>query len=414
MSKHLIEIKRLREERGRIVREMREMHESAEKENRAFSADEQQKWADMDAEIEAIDARIQRAERLDRELAAEPPAALQTEDGVSEQDAFRAFIRYGMAGLSAEQRAVMARRATNLPSDVRAFSSGTGNTGGYTVPEDFYRQLEIALKAYGPMVNDDVVTVLRTDSGAPLPMPTLNDTTTMGEQIGENTQATIDTSTPFGVVNLGAYIYSSRIVPVSIAFLQDSAFGDSFLAGMLGDRLGRILNQRLTTGTGSGQPTGIVTAAAAGKVGTTGQTTTVTYDDLVDLVHSIDPAYRAMDPAFMMHDSSLRVVRKIKDSQGRPIFVPGYDLQAGMPDTILGYRVLVNQDVPTMAANAKSILFGVMRKYHTRIVRDVALMRLTERYADYLQVGFLAFVRADGALLDAGTNPVKYYQNSAT
>lgn len=414
MSKHLIEIKRLREERGRIVREMRELHESAEKENRAFNADEQQKWANMDAEIESIDARIQRAERLDREIAAQPPAALQPAEGVSEQDAFRAFIRYGMAGLSDEQRAVMARRATNLPSDVRAFSSGTGNTGGYTVPEDFYRQLEIALKTYGPMTDDGVVTVLRTDSGAPLPMPTLNDTTTSGEQIGENTQATTDTSTPFGVVNLGAYIYSSKIVPVSIAFLQDSAFGDSFLAGMLAERIGRILNQRLTTGTGSSQPTGIVTAAAAGKVGTTGQTTTVTYDDLIDLVHSVDPAYRAMDPVFMMHDSSLKIVRKIKDTAGRPIFLPGYDLNARMPDTVLGYRVVINQDVPTMAANAKSILFGALRKYHTRVVREVTLLRLTERFADYLQVGFLAFVRADGNLLDAGTNPVKYYQNSAS
>jgi HK97 family phage major capsid protein len=67
-----------------------------------------------------------------------------------------------------------------------------------------------------------------------------------------------------------------------------------------------------------------------------------------------------------------------------------------------------------MAANAKSILFGAFKKYHARQVREVTVLRLVERYADSLQVGFLGFLRSDSALLDAGTNPVKFYQNSAT
>ena len=67
-----------------------------------------------------------------------------------------------------------------------------------------------------------------------------------------------------------------------------------------------------------------------------------------------------------------------------------------------------------MAANAKSILFGDFTRYYVRIVLGMQLMRLVERYADALQIGFLAFMRADGNLLDAGTHPIVYYSNSAT
>ena len=155
--------------------------------------------------------------------------------------------------------------------------------------------------------------------------------------------------------------------------------------------------------------------STSGKVGTTGQTTTVIYDDLIDLQHSIDPAYRP-GAQFMFHDNSLKVIRKIKDSQNRPIFVPGYESGSpgGVPDSILGNGFQINQDMAQMAANAKSILFGALNKYKLRMVKDVTMLRLVERYADQLQVAFILFLRADGRLLDAGTNPVKYYQNSAT
>src|SRR3546814_11673151 len=73
-------------------------------------------------------------------------------------------------------------------------------------------------------------------------------------------------------------------------------------------------------------PNGLITAATVGKTGTTGQTLTVIYDDLVDLEHSVDPAYReGGNCSFMMADGSVKTIKKIKDSQGRPIFIPGYD-----------------------------------------------------------------------------------------
>ena len=133
-----------------------------------------------------------------------------------------------------------------------------------------------------------------------------------------------------------------------------------------------------------------------------------------DLVYSVDPAYRP-NARWMLADASMAVIRKLVDSQSRPLWEPS--VQAGQPDTILGYPVVINQSVATMAASAKSILFGDFSRYIIRDVSGIQLVRMDERYADYLQVGFYAFQRTGGRLLAPNTttyNPVKYYSNSAS
>jgi HK97 family phage major capsid protein len=227
------------------------------------------------------------------------------------------------------------------------------------------------------------------------------------------------------------------MIKVSIQLLQDAFFPlEPYLARKLGIRLARIQNAHFTTGTGTGQPNGVLTAAALGKAALTGQTTTIIYDDLVDLVHSVDPAYRAQQtpglpaqlnvgsgvpnprPVFMMNDQTLKVIQKIKDTQNRPIwsgfgaFFPG--LAAAVPETILGFPYILNPDMPVPAANAKSIAFGDFSNYFVRDALDVQVIRLNERFMDNLQVAFLAFMRSDGNLINAGTGPVKYFQHSAT
>jgi HK97 family phage major capsid protein len=420
------DLQKLKDERGELVTLMRAMHEKAEKEERAFSSDEDSTWNKMDARLEEIDANIKRAEKLDK-LGAPVPSELRgaprftgehsagsggEEEELTETRVFDRFLRVGMGELSSEERTMMQERRNNA-KELRAFGQGTGNAGGFTVPQDFRAKLEVALKAYGGMM--DAAEIIYTDTGATLPMPSFNYTAVVATIVGENTAGGLDSSTPFGVANLGAFTYRSPILPVSYEFLQDSAFGEDFIVNGLSDSIARALNAHATVGTGTGQPRGIMLDAAAGKVGATGQTTSIVFEDLIDLVHSIDPAYRKSGCSMMMHDQSLKAVRKIKDNQGRPIYLPAYDGLGGpMGDQIMGYGVVVNQDVAQMAANAKSIAFGRLDKYKIRMVKDITVMRLTERYADALQVAFLLFARADGRLLDAGTNPVKYYQNSAT
>lgn len=281
--------------------------------------------------------------------------------------------------------------------------------GHYTVPDEMMRPLEVALLQYGGMRR--VATVIRTTTGAALPIPTLNDTSNSGAILGEGLEHD-ELDTTFLQLVLDSYKYTSKRVPVSVEYLQDNAINFvGRIGSILGERIGRITNAHFTTGTGNSQPKGVVTAASTSGV-TAASATAVTYDELIDLKHSVDPAYRDQGAQFMFADAVLKVLKKIKipqfsgDTAGQPLWRAG--LSAGEPDTIDGDGYVINQQMPAPTTGQKALLYGLMSKYLIRDVRDVTLIRLDERYAELGVVAFLAFSRHDGDLLDAGTKPVKY------
>lgn len=289
---------------------------------------------------------------------------------------------------------------------------GTGAAGGYTVPPEFRQKFVETLKWYGPMLRE--AEVIETESGANLQWPTNDDTGNVGAILAENTQVT-EQDVVIGTASVDAHMYTSKLVRVSYQLIQDGAFNfPDWLQRKLGERVGRILNQHFTTGTGTAQPDGIVTSATVGVTGTGSFATTkgIGYDDLADLVESLDPAYGGGEGLkFMGHQSVRKAIRKLKDSQGRPLWEPS--LQAGVPDTLLGYPLVLNNDMATLETSSKSLLFGNIRTaYVARLVTGLTLLQLNERYADYLQKGFLGFQRADGTLQDG--NAVKVFQTTAT
>lgn len=386
-----------------------------------LSAEDRAAWDAALADVERLSQDIEREERHARLSSVDySQIVTASQDADDEQhggtdraaayaDAWRSWMREGSADLTSEERTTL-RSGWVDGRELRAQGVATGAAGGYTVPAPFRAQLIETMKWYGSM--RDVAEVITTETGATLPWPTNDDTANVGAILAENTQVT-EQDVTIGTNDVGAYMYTSKLVRVSLQLLNDSAFNlESWLAGVLGRRIGRAQNAHFTTGTGTAQPEGIQTNAAVGKTGTTGQTTSVIYDDLIDLIHSVDPAYRNSGrSAFMLNDATLGAARKLKDSQQRPLWEPS--VQAGVPDSLLGYRYVINQDMPVMAANAKSILFGDFRAgYLIRDVQDVQMLRLAERYADYLQVGFLAFARTDGTPQD--TAAYKAYRNSAT
>lgn len=306
-------------------------------------------------------------------------------------------------------------RGRDLVKEFRAPMSTSAGSGGETIPEGFVNAFERSMLDFSGV--RQVAGILRTATGNPLPWPTSDDTANKGELLAENTAAA-EQHVATGAVVFGAFKYSSKLVKVSVELLQDSAFDlPSMMGEILGERLGRILNDHFTVGTGSGQPNGIVTASSVGATLATGQTTSFNATDGVDkiiaLLHSVDPAYRTGPGAgFMMHDTTLSALRKIKDSQNRLLF--NADLQSGIPDRLLGFPISINQSMAVPAANAKTILFGDLSKYKIRDVASVRLRRLVERFAELDQECFIAFSRHDGDLLDAGTDPVKHLAMSAT
>ena len=290
-------------------------------------------------------------------------------------------------------------KAPRNQAEARAQST-SGSAGGYAIPQGFINQLEASLLAFGGM--REVATVLRTAEGNDLPIPTVSDHSNVGAILSENSQVA-EQDIAFGQITLKAYKYSSKLIRVSAELLQDSAIDlESFIGGALGERIARIFNTHATTGDNSSKPQGI-TASGAGV--TAASATAITYGELVELQHSVDPSYR-QNARFMMHDSTFKAIRKLLDSQNRPIFQP--DISASSPGTLLGSPVVINQDCATIAASAKAIFFGDFSKYLIRDVQDFTLLRLEERYADYHQVGFVGFSRHDGRILDAGTDPIKH------
>lgn len=331
-----------------------------------------------------------------------------------ETRAMRAYLAGGLNNMSQEDRQRMAARVT---PDIRAaMSTTTGAEGGFTVAGEWYRSLTEALKQFGGIRSE--ATVFQTATGAQLNFPTADATSETGAIVGQNAAVGSVVDTTFGNITMDVFKYTSRPIAVPFELIQDSMFDiEAYIRRVLATRLGRITNLHFTTGTGSGQPRGIVTATSVGKAGAAGQTATVTYDDLVDLEHSVDPAYRGRPGVcYMLHDQTLKVVRKIKDTQGRPIFVPGYEQgnPGGAPDRLLGRPICISQEMPTMAANAKSILFGDLREYMIREVMDLTLFRMADsKYIENGQIGFVAFNRQGGNLIDVG-GAVKAYQNSAS
>lgn len=371
-------------------------------------------------EIEAIDAEIAREQRLAQvagdaqdEHEAAMNAAYQHRGGSEhgESAALRAMLTGGLTALTPEQRSAMAARVN---SDIRAaMSTTTGGEGGYTVATEFSRTLIQAMRAEFSVRG--VASTIQTSTGAQMLFPTTDATAEEGAIVGQNGPAGSGETT-FGQASMDVYKYTSKSIALPFELIQDSMFDiEAYIQMLLRLRLGRIQNKHHTIGSGSGQPRGVVTAAGAGKIGGSGQATSITYGDMVDLEHSVDPAYRA-GATWMMHDDSLRVIRKIKDDNGRPIFVPGYEQgnPGGAPDRLLGRTMSINQNMPTMAANAKSLLFGDFKKYLIRDVMDVTLFRMTDsKYTENGQVGFVAFCRSGANMVDNG-GAIKYYQNSAS
>ena len=296
-----------------------------------------------------------------------------------------------------------------------AAGTSPGTAGGYTVAPEFFEKLIVAMKSQGAMRS--VASSFTSETGAHMIVPQVNDLSQSGRLLGaENVQLVAATDVSFAAGGFDAWTYTSDILPVSLQLLQDSLFDlGKFLLAALGSRLSRATNPHYTVGTGTGQPLGVVTSAAAGPVGATGSATSVSFDSLLALVHSVDPAYR-VNGRFMMHDTTLLALRDIKDSAGRPIFQT-YDAPGAATTTsggsLFGYPVVINQDMPVMAANARSILFGDFSNYLIRDVVDLRLQMLKERFADYLQVAFIAAIRTDGKLQSAAS-PIRCYTNSAS
>ncbi len=433
----MLEIRRYDEAAKRALADARGILDRADQEGRELTAEEEQRFQELHAEAErsvamrerlkdqeraeARDLEKRELERRRREKAARQGKGDPDQAKRDYKRAFDSWLRHGPAGMPVEQRSILARGFQTLEGgslDVGGFSDEyeqrvmTGNTagtpyGGYVVPQEFMAQVEKAMVAYAAILA--AADIFDTATGATLYWPTTDDTSNEGELLSETSGTGEATAgdVVMGRAQFDSYTLGSKIVKVQRQLLQDSGVNlDAVLADCLGERLGRGMATYCTTGTGTSQPNGVVTAAADSSVDFS--IGTPTWTEPIDLVHSVDPAYRT-SPKFglMMNDTSLSRWRKLADTNGDPIWNPGgAGFERGAMPTISGFPYWVNQKMAAPTGTNKAYLAGDFSKFKIRRVLPPLMLRLEERYAEFLQVGFLMFLRFDSELISA--NAVKF------
>lgn len=411
-------IAELREQRGRLVAQAREALDEINKNtDEARAAELDARHDAIMADFDKLEAKIEREnkqaelearleERSREERAKKRPTGEDTEgrgadqgNGPEYREVFYKFLAGGATfdELTAEERAVL--KAGVQPAKEFRAQTTSSTAGGYTVPVELANFIVKSMKAWGPMYDEDICTVITTAAGNVINIPTVDDTASTAEKHTEGTALTDDggKDVTFGQKELAAYVYDTEFVRFSMELAQDSIFSmESLLGDLLGERLGRIANSQLTTGDGTGDPNGIVTASALGK--TAAATAAITYDELIDLIHSVDPAYRQSPKVrWSFNDLTLAAVRKLKDGDGKYIWTAG-DVQGGVPGTLLGYRYSINQAMANIATGTKPIIFGDHGKYFVRKVGAPVIGVLRERF--WPDLGIAGLIRFDGELAD--------------
>lgn len=397
--------------RAAIVTQMQEITQAAAKEGRAMSQEEVSKWEKMEADEASMTKTIRATEQTEK-LAAEQAArhfeqrdaaggvwtstATKKDDKGKEaahREAFVSYAKRGFTGISPEERA--------LVTEYRGTSTqvvGTDSLGGYATPDTWSPTIEKYMLSYSGILQAvGSGNVMRTSDGRKLYIPTVNDTTTKAVKRAEAAATTVQDVT-LSQVEIDAYAYDSTI-KISWELMQDNAYNlEARFQEMFADRFGRALNEQCTVGDGTGDPNGVVVASTLGK--TAASATAITLLEVLDLKHSIDPAYRQSSQfGFMFNDVVLLALKKLVDSESRPLWTPSY--REGEPDKIDGNPYWVNQDMDsTINAASKIMLCGDFSKYLIRISQDLRIMRLNELYAASGLVGFQATMRFDGDLLN--------------
>lgn len=415
-------IKELREQQARIATNARaKFDEITEDTDESRAAEIEAEFDAMMADHDKIGGQIERLQKLENaeeRMNAPDPRRPDNDgearganegEGPTYREAFHSYLRSqgNIGSMHPEERQVLMGGYSSL--EQRAQTSGTTTEGGYTVPTELANILIKSMAMWGPMYDPGITTELVTSGGGQITMPTVDDTSTVVVKHSEGVTLTDDggSDATFGQKVLDAYAFNTEWLRVSKELVDDSSFNiEQILGDLLGERLGRRANTELTTGDGTGDPNGIVTASTKG-VDAAG-TGAVTADELIELLHSVDPAYRA-SPRFrwMMNDSTVAALRKLKYGDGH--YIIQADFRDGLQERLLGYPFTVNQAMPDLGTGNKPIVVGDFSKYYVRKVGQPLIGAIQDK--DFWPgFGIAGYIRFDGELAD--TAAVKHILNA--
>jgi len=403
-------IKRLQEQRANVWEQAKGLLDHADAEGRELTAEEDSQYRAMSATLDAADERI-KAFTDDLQRAADVEASFRSildkpedREAPSQGDEIRAWA----SGEGPKGFTVRSERPMGT-AEFRDLSKLSAGAGGNTVKIGFYERLmahliEVSgILAAGP-------TVLNTTSGEQIQIPK-----TTAHSTGALTAeaAAISESDPtFGQVPLDAYKYAV-LLQVSNELLTDTSVDlEGYLSMQAGRAIGNAFGVHAITGSGSAQPNGVVTGSTLGVTGATSVAGVPNFDNLIDLYHSVIGPYRnSPSCGWLLRDSTVATIRKVKDSDGQYLWQPS--LQIGVPDTLLGKPVRTDPNVAATGTSAKSVLFGDFSQYFVRFVNGVRFERSDDYAFNSDLVTYRAILRADGDLVDT-TGAVKHFAGGAS
>lgn len=424
-------LKELQEKRHALAQTMRSTLAEATKDGGKFEGEPKQRFEQMDADLVAMDNEIQAIERL-ANIDATARNAVAEQDkrdwqdkkvGVTPDDRRLAFRAWAMGDRATPTMVDAAKKCrfnyqnAEMPFDLQYRTTGpivSGTTGANQSagqPGSSINPLQVlytTLKTFGGMRG--VSKIVQSSNGQNMPFPIVDDTTVVGAIVGQG--AALDVKSPdFGAVTIGTFKYTSKFIKASLEMVQDAGFDlESWIFEAMGIRIARATNADFTTGSGSGAPFGVV--AMTGTINNSAATTgvndfAISTTGLIALVHSVDPYYR-LNGRFMFHDQTLKKVKALTDTTGRPLWLPG--ISAGEPDTLLGYRYEVNNSMTTVTSGtaAKWAIFGDFSKYVIRDVTGMTAVRVNERFIDTGEVGFVALSRHGGSVVASTANGAQW------
>lgn len=389
-------LKKQMEARQNAWEHAKELLDRAAAENRDLSAEENEQYARMTAEIDERAAVISRIQAdVEREARAADAIrglegqvkTVETAVASDEADSIRRLARGEIRSFEIERRDVL--------------TSSTGSP----VPTSFYDEIIMRARLVGPMLDPNVVTVLNTTSGEKIQIPNLNaysvGTLTAQADVFAESDPTFN-----NFVDLEAYKYGT-LFQVSRELIEDAGVPlQSFFAEQVGNAIGYVANSVLTTGDGSSKPKGVVAAAGSGVKGTA-TNFVFTTDEVIDLLYSLDGAARRLPGfGFMANGATIAKIRQLKDGSGAYVFQPA--MQLGTPDILLGYPLIENPHMASAATATKTLIAGHLPSYFVRQVGGIRLDRSDDyAFANDL-VTFRATIRVDGDLPQ--TSHIKYFE----
>ena len=380
----------LREKRAKAWEAAKAFLDAKRTQEGFVSAEDAATYDKMEADVVNLGKEIERLERqaaIDAELAkaTSTPITNQPHAGTGgEVKTGRATDEY--------RRAFWNGMRNKMSYEVQnALSIGTDSEGGYLVPDEYERTLVEAL-------NDEVffrnlATVIKTSSGdRKIPIVTSKGEAAWIDEGGQFTES----NDSFGQTTIGAHKLATMI-KVSDELLNDSVFNiEQYISREFGRRIGAKEEEAFFIGDGAGKPTGIFNATGGAEDGTSTTGTSITFDDVMDLFYSLKAPYRKK-AKWILNDSTVKALRKLKDSNGNYIWQPS--VSVGVPDMILNRPYYTSTFAPEVAAGATPLAFGDFSYYWIADREGRSFKRLNELYATTGQVGFLASQRVDGKLI---------------